>query len=54
MNEPVELVSSMTDEEAEEIMRRDIVTLLSMDPHCPVAQLLGQAMTDLYQDSLKR
>lgn len=48
MNEPVELVSVMTDEEAEEIMRADIVTLLTRDPHHPLAQLLGQSLTNLF------
>lgn len=34
-------------EEAEEIMRADIVALLSRNPHCPIANLLGRALTDL-------
>lgn len=49
MNGPVELASVMTDKEAEEIMRRDILALLSRNPHCPVANLLGQALMDLHQ-----
>jgi hypothetical protein len=34
-------------EEAAECMRRDIVALLSRNPHCPLAQLLGRALMDL-------
>lgn len=37
----------MSKEEAEEIMRQDIVTLLSRNPHCPIANLIGQALADL-------
>lgn len=37
-------------EEAEEIMRADIVALLSRNPHCPLAQLLGQALMDIMFD----
>ncbi len=33
-----------------EIYRADIVALLSRDPHCPIAQLLGQALMDLYEE----
>lgn len=33
-----------------EMMRNGIVALLSHNPHCPVAQLLGQALMDLYED----
>jgi hypothetical protein len=32
--------------------RQDIVALLSKDPHCPLAQLLGQALMDLYEEQL--
>lgn len=38
-------------EEQEQMLRDSIVTLLSRDPLCPVAQLLGQAMMDLYKAS---
>lgn len=37
-------------EEAVEMIRSDIVALLSRDPHCPIAQLLGQALMDLYEE----
>lgn len=37
-------------EEQIEMMRNGIVALLSRDPHCPVAQLLGQALMALYED----
>jgi uncharacterized protein YbcI len=37
-------------EEAIEMLRHDIVALLSKDPHCPIANLLGQALMDLYTD----
>jgi hypothetical protein len=39
----------LTIEEAAEIMRHDIVVLLSRNPHCPIANLLGQALMDLYE-----
>jgi hypothetical protein len=39
----------LTFEEQVEAYRSDIVALLSLDPHCPVAQLLGQALMDLYE-----
>lgn len=48
MNAPVELVSVLTGDEAEEIMRSDIVALLSLDPHHELAQFFGQALADLY------
>ncbi len=38
----------LTREEAIETMRADIVALLSRNPHCPIANLLGQALMDLY------
>lgn len=31
-------------------LRQDIVALLSRDPHCQIANLLGQALMDLYND----
>lgn len=40
----------MTREEAIGMLRNDIVALLSKDPHCPIANLLGQALMDLYTD----
>jgi hypothetical protein len=40
----------MSREEAEETMRQDIVALLSRNPHCPIANLLGQALIDLQSD----
>jgi hypothetical protein len=44
------VTSELTLEEQEEIMRRDIVALLSRNPHCPLANLLGQALADLHND----
>lgn len=41
------MLTEIDAEEAREIMRNDIVTPLSMDPHSPLAQLIGQALTDL-------
>lgn len=41
---------SVEREEAIEMLRHDIVVLLSKDPHCPIANLLGQALMDLYTD----
>ena len=40
----------MTKEEAAEIMRQDIVTLLSQDPHHWLAQLIGQQLMDMEND----
>ena len=44
------MTSDIDREEAIEMMRSDIVALLSIDPYCPVAQLLGQALMELYND----
>lgn len=41
------MMSELSRDEAREIMRNDIVALLSVDPHSPSAQLIGQALTDL-------
>ncbi len=35
-------------EERIEIMRHDIVALLRADPHCPLANMLGRELMDLY------
>jgi hypothetical protein len=43
------VASELSIEEAAEIMRHDIVVLLSRDPHCPLANLLGQALVDLQE-----
>jgi len=40
----------MLRDEAIAIMRRDIVALLSRNPHCPIANLIGQALMDLYTE----
>lgn len=40
----------MSKEEAQETMRADIVTLLSRDPHCPIANLIGRALADLQSE----
>lgn len=37
-------------EEQIELLKSGIVALLSRDPHCPMAQLLGQALMDLYEE----
>lgn len=34
------------------ILRRDMVALLRRDPHCPIANLLGQRLMDLYEQIL--
>ena len=39
----IELVEA---DEAAEMIRQDVMVLLSKDPHCPVANLLGQALMD--------
>lgn len=43
------MASELTLEEQIEAYRNDIVALLSRDPHCPIAQLLGQALMDLLE-----
>lgn len=42
--------SELTIEEAIEILRNDIVALLSRNPHCPFAQVLGQQLMDHYEE----
>lgn len=37
-------------EEQEQMLRSSIVALLSRNPNCPLAQLLGHALMDLYED----
>lgn len=37
-------------EEQIHIIRSSLVALLSRDPHCPFAQVLGQTLMDLYED----
>ncbi len=44
------MTSDMLRDEAIAIMRRDIVALLSRNPHCPIANLIGQALMDLYTE----
>lgn len=34
-------------DEAWDMMRADMVVLLSQDPHCPLANLIGQALADI-------
>ncbi|WP_269450422.1 hypothetical protein [Sphingomonas sp. CCH5-D11] len=41
------MANELSAAEAAEIMRHDIVVLLSKDPHHPLAQLIGQALLDL-------
>lgn len=41
---------NLTRDEAIEIMRHDIAVLLSHNPHCPVANLIGHALMDLYTE----
>ncbi len=44
------MISEVSAEEEIEALRGDIVTLLSKNPHCPLAQLLGQRLMDLYEE----
>ncbi len=37
-------------EERIEMMRSGFIALYSRDPLCPIAQLLGQALMDLYEE----
>lgn len=46
------MAGRMTTREAIETMRADIVALLARDPHCPVANLLGRALMDLYEQHI--
>lgn len=43
------MAAELSFEEQEQMLRDGIVALLSRDPHCPIAQLLGQALMDLYE-----
>lgn len=45
------VASELTLEEQIDAYRQDIVSLLSKDPYCSIAQLLGQALMDLYSES---
>jgi hypothetical protein len=45
------MASELTLEEQVEQYRQDIVALLSHNPHCPIAQLLGQALMDLVEEN---
>lgn len=38
--------------EAVQIIRGDMVALLRRDPDCPIANLLGQRLIDLYEEIL--
>lgn len=38
--------------EAIQMIREDMVALLRRDPHCPIANLLGQRLMDLYEQIL--
>jgi hypothetical protein len=42
--------SELTREDKVERYRSDIVALLQIDPHCPIANLLGRALMDLYEE----
>lgn len=44
------MTSDKSLDEAAETIRRDIVALLSRNPYCPIANLLGRALMDLYED----
>lgn len=44
------MVSEPTRDEKKQRYRQDIVALLSRNPHCPIANLLGQALMDLYNE----
>ena len=48
MNAPIELHSVLTEDEQREMRRETIVRFLSIDPHHPFAQLMGQALSDIY------
>lgn len=48
MNAPIELRSVLTENEQREMLRESMVHFLRIDPHHPFAQLLGQALSDLF------
>jgi len=48
------VAADITIEEEEEALRRDIVALLSRDPHHPYAQILGQRLMDLQIELYER
>lgn len=43
------MVADIDPKEEAETLRRDIVVLLSQNPHCWIANLLGQRLMDLYE-----
>lgn len=47
MSNPIELRSVLTEDEQRELLRETIVHFLTIDPHHPFAQLLGQALSEL-------
>lgn len=46
------IVVEISYEEERELLRDSIVTLLSRDPHCPIANLLGQRLMDLEAEQI--
>lgn len=44
------MTSEVSVEEEIETLRNDIVALLSNNPLCPFANLLGQRLMDLYEE----
>lgn len=41
------MLELLEDEAAVELMRQDIVLLLSKNPHCPIANLIGQWLSEI-------
>lgn len=44
------MISEVSAEEETEALRSDIMALLSKNPRCPFANLLGQRLMDLYEE----
>lgn len=41
------MLELLEDDDAVEMMREDIILLLSRDPHCEIANLIGQALSEI-------
>lgn len=44
------MVDEIDPREEAETLRQDIAALLSRDPHCPIAQILGRRLMDLLEE----
>ncbi len=44
------MVAEIDPEEEAQTLRQDILVLLSQDPHCQIAQILGRRLMDLLEE----